>query len=183
MTVAAATHTRWRAIETPVGDFIIIENEPGAITARWTDAAERQALPGREDQHLLPGLVTRLTCYFAGGTVSFDDIPTPPGPAFHTRCWAACRAIPVGATISYAELAARAGGDHLASRAAGQAMRRNRLPVIIPCHRVVASSGRIGGYAGSADPAGRSLARKRYLLDIERHHADRNTDAPSLFQG
>ena len=61
-----------------------------------------------------------------------------------------------------------AGSGPGASRAVGQAMRRNPLPVIVPCHRIIAASGRLYGYSGSVDPAGRALAIKRSLLDLER---------------
>ena len=83
------------------------------------------------------------------------------------RCWEACRSIPRGETRSYGELATMAGGRANAARAAGQAMRRNRLPIIIPCHRVISASGGLHGFSGSCDQGGPALAVKRALLQME----------------
>ena len=83
-------------------------------------------------------------------------------PAFSRRAWEACRGIPPGETRTYAWLAARAGRAG-AARAAGQAMARNRVPFLVPCHRVVASDGGLGGYGGGS----RALEFKRWLLDRE----------------
>ena len=83
------------------------------------------------------------------------------------RCWEACRSIPRGETRSYGELATMAGERGNAARAAGQAMRRNRLPIIIPCHRVISAAGGLHGFSGSSDQAGPALAVKRALLQIE----------------
>jgi methylated-DNA-[protein]-cysteine S-methyltransferase len=113
-------------------------------------------------------LVRQLLAYFNGDAASFDDVPTPDGPAFFRRCWDACRTIPSGETRSYAELARLAGGSSGAARAAGQAMRRNPLPIVVPCHRVIGSSGHLVGFAGSRDPSGRAIDRKRWLLAHER---------------
>ncbi|MHC5003440.1 MAG: methylated-DNA--[protein]-cysteine S-methyltransferase [Planctomycetota bacterium] len=90
----------------------------------------------------------------------------PAGTRFQRECWAACRHIPRGETRTYAQLAELAGSPG-AARAAGQAMRHNPLPVIIPCHRVIAGHGRLGGFSGSTDRAGRPLERKRLLLTLE----------------
>ena len=84
-------------------------------------------------------------------------------PAFTRAALTACRAIPRGATVSYAELARRAGNPK-AARAAGQAMRRNPLPLFIPCHRVIGSDGSLTGFAGGE----MALCRKQELLDRER---------------
>jgi len=86
------------------------------------------------------------------------------GTAFQQRVWHALRAIPVGETISYGELAKKLNSS---ARAVGNACRANPLPVIVPCHRVVAKSG-LGGYAGKTQ--GRQLAIKRWLLEHEGAH-------------
>ena len=101
-------------------------------------------------------LQARVDRWLAGRHESFDDVPTPPGTPFQVACWDACRRIPRGETRTYAWLAA----------AAGQAMRRNPLPIVVPCHRVVAAGGRPGGFSGSCGQD--SLALKGHLQKVER---------------
>ena len=123
--------------------------------------------PGEEDPSLLPDLVDRLMRCLNGQAVDFFDVPTPPGAPFQRRCWEACRTIPRGETRSYAELAILAGAAASSARPAGQAMRNNPLPIIVPCHRVIASSGRLHGFGGSCDGNSPELALKRRLLALE----------------
>ncbi|QDS87883.1 Methylated-DNA--protein-cysteine methyltransferase [Rosistilla ulvae] len=106
---------------------------------------------------------SRIDDYFAGNPTSFADIRIDPSgwTAFNTAVYRACREVPPGATISYKELARRAGRP-AAARAVGQAMARNRIPIVIPCHRIVGSSGRLTGF--SADGG---IDTKRWLLDRE----------------
>ena len=158
--------TRHRILDTPAGPFFLICGSDGAMSARWDDGTDLDG--SQHDPDLQPQLAAKLERYFRGEAEDFDDVPTPVGPTFHRRCWEACRTIPRGETRSYGELAAMAGSGRAASRAAGQAMRRNPLPVIVPCHRIIATSGRLYGYSGSVDPAGRELAIKRSLLLLER---------------
>ena len=101
----------------------------------------------------------------AGKRVSFAGITTPKGTPFFERCWRACRTIPAGETRTYRWLA-NAAGSPLAIRAAGQAMRRNPLPMIVPCHRVVAANG-LGGFSGSINPRGKEMKLKVWLLQRE----------------
>jgi methylated-DNA-[protein]-cysteine S-methyltransferase len=110
-------------------------------------------------------LRARVERWLAHAGDGFDDIATPDGTPFQRACWEACRRIPRGETRTYAWLAAAAGSP-AAVRAAGQAMRRNPLPIVVPCHRVVASGGRPGGFSGSC--GAESLAIKRRLQQVER---------------
>lgn len=160
--------SRHRILATTAGSFALIRDDTGALSAAWVDD-DGSGLPSGStlDDTLLPDLSARLQAYFAGKPVEFDDVPTPDGPEFHRACWEACRRIPRGRTATYGELAAAAGDGPGAARAAGQAMRTNPLPVIIPCHRVVAADGSLHGYSGSRDPEGRQLATKRALLFLE----------------
>lgn len=121
---------------------------------------------GPLDARLEPKLAAELTRYFSGKVADFSFVETPDGPPFFRACWEACRSIPRGTTISYGELAAAAGSAK-ASRAAGQAMRNNPLPIVVPCHRVVASDGTLHGFGGWRDPASRALGRKAQLLSLE----------------
>ena len=108
-----------------------------------------------------------LALYFEGAPVSFLEHPLDLGgaPRFLRAAWAACRTIPIGETRSYKWLADEAGRPN-ASRAAGQSMARNRLPIVIPCHRVVASDGGLGGFGRR----GSQLDLKRRLLELEARH-------------
>ena len=109
-------------------------------------------------------LRSTLLLYFSGESVSFGDEPIDidDAPPFHRAAWDACRSIPIGETRTYKWLAAQAGRPR-SSRAAGQSMARNRLPIIIPCHRVIASDGSLGGFGKGAF----QLHLKKRLLDLE----------------
>ncbi len=153
---------RYRLFDTPAGPFALIDNE-GDLSATFFDDSLPQG--ARMDPAMLPGLSKAVSAYFRGRPVSFDDVPTPSGSAFHVRCWEACRSIPAGQTRTYGELAAMAGTPG-AARAAGGAMRSNPLPVIVPCHRIVGARD-LHGYGGTTDPRSRPLAIKRMLLELE----------------
>jgi methylated-DNA-[protein]-cysteine S-methyltransferase len=86
-------------------------------------------------------------------------------PAFERRVYEIARGIPVGATLTYGEIAAQLG-DKLLSRDVGQALGKNPFPVVVPCHRVVASDGKLGGFSA---PGG--MDTKRRILAIESRHA------------
>lgn len=106
----------------------------------------------------------RLTAFAGGGEVDFRDvaIDTSAMTPFRSRVTERCRKIARGETLSYAELAELVGARG-AARAVGTVMRRNPFPLIVPCHRVLGSSGKLGGYSA---PGG--LATKRRLLEMER---------------
>lgn len=104
-----------------------------------------------------------LERYFAGEVAALAELELDltDAPPFYAAAWDACRAIPAGETRSYAWLAAAAGRPG-AARAAGQAMAKNRLALVIPCHRVIGSSGDLHGYGAGG------LAVKAQLLAMER---------------
>ena len=108
-------------------------------------------------------LIDRLCAYADGHPDDFRDVRVDLCKAteFQRRVLQGCRRIPYGRTISYAQLAARAGSPR-AARAVGNTMAKNRIPLIIPCHRVVGSGDSLGGYSA---PDG--LQMKRRLLDLE----------------
>ena len=109
------------------------------------------------------GALAAFARYFAGDGDALAGVPLAlpaTAPAFHRAAWDACRTIPPGETRSYRWLAAAAGNPK-ASRAAGQAMARNPLPLLIPCHRVVGSSGRLHGYGAGG------IGVKARLLELE----------------
>ena len=132
-------------VPTPAGDIVI-------------DALRMDAVVARRAAKLIAQNI-------AGKRVSFVGIATPKASPFFARCWRACRTIPAGETRTYRWLATAAGSP-LAVRAAGQAMRRNPLPMIVPCHRVVAANG-LGGFSGSNKVGGKELKLKAWLLQRE----------------
>jgi len=110
--------------------------------------------------HLFKDLMERLRSYFSGHKTTFPDkLDLSKATAFQRQVWEITKHIPHGETRSYAWVAKQVGKLG-AVRAVGQALARNPLPIIIPCHRVVASDGKLGGYSGG-------LEMKRYLLWLE----------------
>ena len=159
---------RYRVIETEYGYVAILVSDKGlaglALPAESADRAlwqlGRKAEQAVEDAALLPGLVDRLQRYFAGEVVDFPDTPDlSAGTDFQQRVWQAARLIPRGETRSYGWVAAQAGSPR-GFRATGQAMGKNPVPVIVPCHRVIAGDGTIGGFSSGLD-------RKRLLMSLE----------------
>jgi methylated-DNA-[protein]-cysteine S-methyltransferase len=108
----------------------------------------------------LADLLQRLRRYLTGELVDFPDKLDLEGASyFQQRVWAITQTIPYGATRSYAWVACRIGYDK-AARAVGQALGKNPLPIIIPCHRVISSGGSLGGFSAG-------LELKKYLLRLE----------------
>jgi len=103
--------------------------------------------------------VTQLKAYLAGELKQFDFALDLRGTDFQKKCWHALLAIPYGETYSYADIA-EAVGSKDAFRAVGQANHRNPVAVVVPCHRVITTSGTLGGYGGGLDV-------KRWLLKLE----------------
>ena len=159
-------HDRYRVLETPVGSFHLILGCDGSIRTGWSGFGTPLPPSARLDRDLLPDLADRLKRRFNGEVIDFNDVPLPKAPPFHVACWTAARRIPHGCCVSYARLASDAGSPR-AARAAGQAMRRNPQPIITPCHRVVSSSGRLGGFAGSSRTDRIEIRTKCALLEIE----------------
>ena len=111
-------------------------------------------------------LIARFRAYFTGEKVAFPDpIDIADATQFRQAVWRAARRVPYGETRSYGWLAAAAGKPG-GARAAGQAIGANQLAIIVPCHRVIASDGSLGGFYGG-------LKLKKFLLDIEAGHQTR----------
>lgn len=121
----------------------------------------------RLDRVALPSRFEALEEFAAGEPVDVAEVPVViGGPPFFAKAWEALRTIRRGDVCTYATLA-RLAGSPRATRAVGQAMAKNPLPLVVPCHRVVADHGHIGGYTGG-------LVRKRALLALE--GVDASTD-------
>jgi methylated-DNA-[protein]-cysteine S-methyltransferase len=104
----------------------------------------------------------QLEAYFAGNLRSFDLPLNLEGTPFQLVVWRALQDIPYGQTISYGELARRIGNPN-GSRAVGLANGSNPIPIVVPCHRVIGSNGKLTGYGGG-------LCNKETLLELERKH-------------
>jgi methylated-DNA-[protein]-cysteine S-methyltransferase len=100
-----------------------------------------------------------LVEYLAGARRKFDFPIDLRGTPFEMEVWTALQNIPYGSTVTYGELATRLGRPG-AARAVGSANGRNPIPIVVPCHRVIAAGGKLGGYGGG-------LTLKRQLLDLE----------------
>jgi O-6-methylguanine DNA methyltransferase len=158
-----------REIDTPIGRMTIGATASTVVLADFTNrpmmrsqlASVRRRIgptvPG--DSPLLRRVEAQLREYFGGERDAFDLPIDLPGSPFQERVWSELQRIPYGRTISYRELAERVDAAP-GWRAVGRANGSNRLAVIVPCHRVVATGGGLGGYGGG-------LAAKRYLLDLE----------------
>ena len=143
----------------PGGDWTIIVEDDELISCRH--GVSPQGLPAAPGNH---PILCALRAYADGDLLALDEIPVAqPGGEFHTAVRDAMRRIPPGHTVSYSELAAMAGRP-AAARAAAGACARNRVAVVVPCHRVIRGDGGLGGYAFG-------LEVKQALLDFERRHA------------
>ena len=137
----------------PVGDLTVSEND-GTIVSLDFGRGMTQTRSA-----LLDDAVAQLTAYFDGALTDFDLPLSPHGTAFQKSVWDLMRAIPYGWTRAYADLARDLES---ASRAVGGACSANPIPVIIPCHRVLAAGGKIGGFSG-----GEGIPTKIALLRLE----------------
>jgi methylated-DNA-[protein]-cysteine S-methyltransferase len=160
----------------PIGDLLLVGDLDSAASAgtagAGTGALALRGLYMEEHRHgprvdpawvrndaAFAEVARQLDEYFAGRRRTFDLPLAPTGTPFQLAVWEQLRRIPTGTTVSYGELAQRVGRPG-AARAVGAAVGRNPISVIVPCHRVVGSSGALTGFAGGLD-------RKRALLALE----------------
>ena len=165
----SSTPVRLRQIETPIGPMTIGATDRTVVLADFTERSMMPAQLAAVRRRIGPTMVGtspllervegELAEYFDGARTDFDLPLEMPGSGFQERVWTELQRIPYGETISYRELASRVG-EPAASRAVGRANGSNRLAVIVPCHRVIASGGGLGGYGGG-------LPAKRLLLELE----------------
>jgi methylated-DNA-[protein]-cysteine S-methyltransferase len=154
--MTTATYTM--PLETRVGR-LVLESDGDVLIGIWLPSESLRARStGHDAPPVLKETVTQLEEYFAGERTEFDVPMELDGTAFQKEVWAELSRIPYGETISYGELARRVGRPR-GPRAVGQANGKNPVPIIVPCHRVLAGNG-IGGYGGG-------LPMKRALLAVE----------------
>ncbi len=148
-------------VDSPVGPLTLVDDD-GLLAGVWM--TDQRHLPvieraGARDDDVQPLLRDQLDAYWRRELTSFDVPIAVQGTPFQQKVWAALRRIPYGHTWSYGQLALEIG-QPTASRAVGMANGRNPVGIVVPCHRVIGSTGTMVGYGGG-------LARKRYLLALE----------------
>jgi methylated-DNA-[protein]-cysteine S-methyltransferase len=161
MTDAVLTTT----VPTPIGELALLVHDDVLVACAFADAEEQHArLRDPAPLRHVPTIATfadALAAYFDGDVTAIDDLPVhQPGGPFRQSAWKLMREVPPGETITYAELATRAGSPR-AARAAGSACAQNLVAPVVPCHRIVRGGGALGGYAYG-------LPRKEWLLAHER---------------
>ncbi len=160
MSSSYTVQARWQS---PLGPLTLAATARG-LAGVWFDAQRHHPGPlgaaECPDDPLIREAIAQLEAYFAGADVAFTVPLDLHGTPFQQAVWQALRAIGRGRTCSYAAIA-QAAGKPSAIRAAGAAIGRNPVSVIVPCHRVVGHDGRLTGYAGGLD-------RKAALLALER---------------
>jgi methylated-DNA-[protein]-cysteine S-methyltransferase len=154
------------ALSSPIGTLVLQGDDDAILELRLPAPGNAKGVPMARGGHQaralgepLAAALEQLGEYFAGKRREFDLPLELTGTPFQRDVWTALAEIPYGETVSYAELAAMVGRP-TAFRAVGQANGANPVPIVLPCHRVVASGGRIGGYGGG-------LPVKRKLLKLE----------------
>jgi methylated-DNA-[protein]-cysteine S-methyltransferase len=145
-------------LHTPLGELTVFEADGAIVALEFGRAHAPPGLP--PPSALLREAATQLQDYFDGQRTVFDLPLAPQGTAFRRQVWDALCRIPPGETRSYIDIAREIGCR--SPRAIGQANGSNPIPILIPCHRVVAADGSLGGYSGGEGPA-----TKRYLLALE----------------
>jgi len=164
---------KYTVFKTQWGYFGLLANEKGVIRAclPCTDrkTVEKNLLGGLEgaefDKNLLKALQGKIIAYFEGSGVKFDShLALDNLPTFTKKVLDACQRIPAGKTITYSELAAMIGNPR-ASRAVGNALAKNPIPLVIPCHRVIRTDGSIGNFSA---PGGSSTKKKLLALESKR---------------
>jgi len=144
--------TRRRTV-TPLGPMCLEASGGALVALRWSDEE------ASDDDPVLIAAETQLSEYFAGARRAFDLPLAPVGTPFRERVWTAMLGIPFGKVATYGDIARALDSG---PRAVGGACGANPIPIIIPCHRVLAASGLSGGYSGAG-----GLATKAKLLALE----------------
>ena len=154
--------TFYSQIESPVGPLLLAADDAGLRQILFANGRHpaRPESSWKRDPAPLQETIRQLHAYFAGELEQFDLPLAPEGTPFQLEVWRRLCHIPYGETISYGELARRIGNPK-ASRAVGLANGSNPIPIVIPCHRVIGSNGKLTGYGGG-------LPIKEKLLALER---------------
>ena len=162
--ISTTANISYTQIESPIGPLLLAANEDdqGLRSIVFVEGKQtaRPDATCREDRTPFYQAIRELQAYFAGELEKFTLSLAPQGTPFQLGVWRHLCDIPYGETISYGELARRIGNPN-ASRAVGLANGSNPIPIVIPCHRVIGSNGKLTGYGGG-------LPLKEKLLALER---------------
>ncbi len=145
--------------ESPIGRLAVAAHSQAVVEVRFHASMDEAAGPSAAARALCREARREITAYLAGDLRRFTVPFEARGSEFQRAVWAAIAEIPYGRTLAYGELAARLGKP-LTSRAVGGACGANPIPLIIPCHRVLAANGRLGGFGGGPE-------LKNWLLELE----------------
>jgi methylated-DNA-[protein]-cysteine S-methyltransferase len=143
-------------LDTPIGPLVLAGDRDALRTIRFHGESEADWIVDRAP---FKRAIEQLRAYFAAELTAFDLPLAPAGTPFQQSVWRALLAIPYGETASYRAIAARIGKPQ-AVRAVGAANGANPIPIVIPCHRVIGSNGRLTGFGGG-------LETKEKLLKLE----------------
>ena len=167
------TGTSFTLFDTPIGTCSLVWRDDRIVGLRLPEASPaatrnriKRRWPGAEEQQPPPAMqavVDRVLALLAGQRVDLSDVPLDFGdaPEFHQRAYAVARTVPPGQTITYGEIARRLGAPQ-ESREVGQAMGKNPIAILMPCHRVLGADGKMGGFSATG-----GVAIKRRILEIE----------------
>ncbi len=144
-----STAVSYSYLESPIGRLLLVADQTGLrqIVFPSEDGTAQPSAAWIESAGALQEPVRQLRAYFSGELENFTVALSPQGTPFQQRVWSELLNIPYGGTVSYGELARRIGNPK-ASRAVGLANGSNPIPIIIPCHRVIGSNGKLTGYGG-----------------------------------
>lgn len=167
MTGTATTTAEHTVHRTPLGDLTIVRDAGRLVGLYFPHHWYRpdQASFGRKSDRGFDDARRQLDEYLAGARTTFDLPLDARGDELQRGVWELIAQVPYGQTTTYGDLARRLGGG-VTAQETGAAVGRNPLSILIPCHRIVGSTGKLTGYAGG-------LKRKRFLLDLEQAHAGR----------
>ncbi len=164
----------YRYAESPVGNLLLAGNSSGL---KWI-LLPRESGPDYPRSYWQPSgdlfneAIRQLEAYFEGRLKTFDLSLLPEGTPFQQTVWRELQSVPYGSTTTYREIACKIGMPK-AVRAVGAANGKNPLPIVIPCHRVIGSDGKLTGYGGG-------LPMKKFLLALERDTLLRTNRQPAL---
>lgn len=146
-------------LQTPIGIMEIIGTDEGILSVLFTEREEIKHRVQPDTPQVLKECMTQLEEYFRGERLEFNLPVMSKGTEFQTKVWSALTTVGYAETASYRDIAVKVGSEK-AVRAVGNANSKNKLTIIVPCHRVIGSSGKLTGYAGT-------LSRKEWLLKHE----------------
>ena len=159
--------TSFAYLDCPFGPLLLVADGCGLRQIHFAQGGRPAPVHStwQEDTSALSGAVEQLRAYFRGQLEKFDLALAPEGTRFQQEVWRELAKIPYGHTISYGELARRIHRPK-ASRAVGLANGQNPLPIVIPCHRVIGSNGKLTGYGGGIPVKEKLLALERRQLRL-----------------